>query len=75
MQRKVRDAEMEWINYIVVVGQREIDSGVLAVRDRMLKEIRKMRLQDLMDEIAEKTTERPYRALTLPRELSKHPQF
>ena len=75
MQRKVRDAEMEWINYIVVVGQREIDSGVLAVRDRMLKEIRKMRLQDLMDEIAEKTTEKPYRALTLPRELSKHPQF
>jgi threonyl-tRNA synthetase len=75
MQRKVRDAEMEWINYIVVIGQREIDSGILAVRDRMLKKIRKMRLQDLMDEIAGKTVEKPYRALTLPKELSKHPQF
>jgi threonyl-tRNA synthetase len=75
MQRKVRDAEMEWINYIVVVGQREMDSGILAVRDRMLKEIRKMRLQDLMDEIAGKTAEKPYRGLTLPKELSKHPQF
>jgi threonyl-tRNA synthetase len=75
MQRKVRDAEMEWINYIVVIGQREIDSGILAVRDRMLKEIRKMRLQDLVDEIAEKTKEKPYRPLTLPKELSKHPQF
>ena len=75
MQRKVRDAEMEWINYIVVIGQREIDSGILAVRDRMLKEIRKMRLQDLTGEITQKTTEKPYRALTLPKELSKHPQF
>jgi threonyl-tRNA synthetase len=75
MQRKVRDAEMEWINYIIVIGQRELDSGILAVRDRMLKEIRKMRLKDLTDEIAQKTAEKPYRALTLPRELSKHPQF
>jgi threonyl-tRNA synthetase len=75
MQRKVRDAEMEWINYIVVIGQREIDAEVLAVRDRMRGEIRKMRLQDLTDEIAEKTTEKPYRPLTLPKELSKHPQF
>jgi threonyl-tRNA synthetase len=66
---------MEWINYIVVIGQREIDSGILAVRDRMLKEIRKMRLQDLTGEITQKTTEKPYRALTLPKELSKHPQF
>ncbi len=75
MQRKVRDAEMEWINYIVVIGQREIDSGILAVRDRILKEIRKMSLQDLVEEIAGKTTKKPYRPLTLPKELSKHPQF
>ena len=34
MQRKIREAEMEWVPYIIVVGQREIKSGVLSVRDR-----------------------------------------
>ncbi|MFQ5759069.1 MAG: threonine--tRNA ligase, partial [Candidatus Bathyarchaeia archaeon] len=34
MQKKVREAETEWINYIVVIGQREVDSGILPIRDR-----------------------------------------
>jgi len=75
MQRKVREAEMEWITYIIVFGQKEMDSGILAVRDRDLKTIRMMRPQQLMNEIAEKAAEKPYRPLTLPKELSKHPQF
>ena len=75
MQRKVREAEMEWIDYIIVFGQKEMDSGILAVRDRTLKKIRPMSPQQLINEVTKKTAERPYRSLTLPRELSKHPRF
>jgi len=66
---------MEWINYIVVIGQREVDSGVLAVRDREAGKIRKMSLRDLIDEVKDKTEDKPFRALTLPRLLSQRPQF
>jgi len=75
MQKKVREAEMEWVNYIVVIGQREVDSGVLAVRDREAGKIRKMPLRKLIDEVKEKTEGKPFRALTLPRLLSQRPQF
>ena len=75
MQKKVREAEMEWINYIVVIGQREVDSGVLAVRDREAGKIRKMSLRELIDEVKDKTEGKPFRALTLPRLLSQRPQF
>lgn len=75
MQKKVREAEMEWINYIVVIGQKEVDSGMLAVRDREAGKIRKMPLRKLIDEVKEKTDGKPFRALTLPRLLSQRPQF
>jgi threonyl-tRNA synthetase len=75
LPKKVREAETEWINYILVVGQKEIDSGVLPVRDRETRKIRKMRLQQLMETIKEKTKGKPFQPLTLPRLLSKRPQF
>ena len=75
MQKKVREAEIEWINYVIVIGQREIDSDILPVRDRQIGKIRNMRLQQLIDEIKKKTVDKPFQSLTLPRELSKRPQF
>jgi len=75
MQKKVREAEMEWISYVLVIGQREIDSHVLAVRDRERKEIRKMSLEQLVEEIKERNTGKPFRSLTLPQKLSNRPQF
>lgn len=75
MQKKVREAETEWVNYVLVIGEKEISSGVLPVRDRKFRKIRKMRLQELMDEIKEETRDKPYKPLTLPKLLSKRPQF
>ncbi len=34
LQKRIREAETEWVPYVIVVGQREIDSGVLSTRDR-----------------------------------------
>jgi len=75
MQKKVREAEREWINYVLVIGEKEISSGVLPVRDRKNRKIRKMRLQELMNEIKEETRDKPFKPLTLPKLLSKRPQF
>ena len=75
MQKKVREAETEWVNYILVIGQQEISSGILQVRDRKAKKIRKMQLQELVQEIKEKTEGKPFKHLTLPKFLSNRPQF
>lgn len=75
MQRKVREAETEWVNYIVVIGQREIDSGILPVRDRLVGKIVKMRLQELVDSILKDTKGKPFKPIPLPKKLSQRPQF
>jgi len=75
LQKKVREAETEWVNYVLVIGQREIDSDVLPVRDRKTREIKEMQLQQLINEIRKKTEGKPFQRLTLPRSLSKRPLF
>ncbi|RJS89101.1 threonine--tRNA ligase, partial [Candidatus Bathyarchaeota archaeon] len=81
MQKKIREAEMEWIPYIIVVGQRELESGVLSVRDRRISgaemggEIRRMHLKDLISEIKERVRDKPFKPMNLPMRLSKRPRF
>jgi len=81
MQKKVREAEMEWVPYIVVIGQKEVNSGVLAVRDRRQTgavkagKVRNLKLDELVSEIKDRTRGKPYQQLPLPIELSKRPRF
>lgn len=75
LQRKIREAETEWINYIVVIGKREIDTETLSVRDRMTGKIIKMKLQELVEQILEATKGKPFKPLPLPKRMSRRPQF
>ncbi|MDH5437745.1 MAG: threonine--tRNA ligase [Candidatus Bathyarchaeota archaeon] len=75
IQKKVREAETEWVNYVIVIGQKEIESGTLPIRDRKARKIRKMQLQEFIGEIREKTEGMPFKPLTLPRRLSERPRF
>jgi threonyl-tRNA synthetase len=76
LQKKIRDAEMEWVPYIIVVGQRELESGVLAVRDREAHgKVQKMKLDELITKISGKVEGKPFKSLPLPLNLSKRPQF
>jgi threonyl-tRNA synthetase len=74
--KKVREAEREWVNYVLVIGEKELGSDVLPVRDRNAgKKIRNLKLLELISEIKEKTEDKPFKPLTLPKLLSKRPQF
>jgi len=75
MQKKVRDAETEWINYIIVIGQREVNSGMLPVRDRKDGKIRKVKLEEFVGEIKEKVKNKPFKPLALPKFVSQRPRF
>ena len=76
LQKKVREAETEWVPYVIVVGQRELDSGVLSVRDREAHgKVQKMHLDELITKIAGKLEGKPFQPLPLPLNLSRRPQF
>jgi threonyl-tRNA synthetase len=76
LQKKIREAEREWVPYIIVVGQRELESGVLAVRDREAHgKVQNMKLDELITKVAGKLEGKPFKPLPLPLNLSKRPLF
>jgi threonyl-tRNA synthetase len=75
LQKRIRDAEMEWVPFIVVVGQKEVESDLLPVRDRKTGQMRSMKLEQLISEVEEAMSGKPFKPLPLPKHLSKRPQF
>ena len=73
--KKVRSAEKLWVPYICVIGEREKESGVLAVRRREAKDQSNMQLDELITEIRHKTSFAPHQILLLPSLISKQPVF
>jgi threonyl-tRNA synthetase len=75
LQKKVREAEMDWVPYIIVVGKKELESGMLPVRERSTGEMRKLQLGDLLTTIGKITAGKPFKPLPVPKYLSRRPQF
>lgn len=76
LQKKIREAEQEWVPYIIVVGEKEIESGTLSVRVREEKGKQEtLTAEQLIAKVSEKIAGKPFKALPLPLYLSKRPQF
>jgi threonyl-tRNA synthetase len=75
LQRRIREAEMEWVPYILVVGEREMESDTMTVRERKTGKLRKMKLEELAGEVDRVISGKPFKSLPLPKLLSKRPQF
>jgi threonyl-tRNA synthetase len=74
MGRKIRDAEREWIPYILVLGAKEVAEECLNVRTRDGAQ-RMMTLPELLAEIKPQMKEKPFLELPLPQCLSGRPIF
>ena len=72
---KIRQSETEWINYTIVIGEIETQTGRLVIRDRNQGKQREMTLDQLIDEIRSFINGRPYLPLNLPAYLSNRPQI
>jgi threonyl-tRNA synthetase len=75
MQKKIRNAEKEWIPYIVVIGDKEISEDTISVRIRSEGVQENMRKKDLVDRIKKEIGKKPFKKLSLPNKLSKRPRF
>ncbi|HPR41950.1 MAG TPA: threonine--tRNA ligase [Candidatus Methanofastidiosa archaeon] len=73
--KRIRGAEKEWVPYIIVVGEKEVETGKLPVRVRATGEQVAMDLDELVCEISSKSEGLPYRGLPLPFFLSKRARF
>lgn len=71
--KKIREAESEWIHYILVIGDKEVDGNELIVRERLSKSQYGIALDNLMKKIKQEISDKPYLPLNLPVYLSKRP--
>ncbi len=73
--KKIRESETEWIRYTIVIGDKEVNSDKLVVRDRNEGKQREITLHDLINEVKTQTRNKPYLPLNLPLRLSSRPQI
>ena len=71
--KRIRDAEKEWIQYILVIGEREIGSENLSIRERGTDDVKELSFEQFIEEIHAQTDDKPYSSLNVPLLLSKRP--
>ncbi len=73
--KRIREAEKEWIQYILVIGEKEANSENLSVRDRQTGNVKEITFDNFLNEINEQTKGKPFTGLNMPKHLSKRPQL
>ena len=75
LQSRIREAELSWVPYIIILGEREVKSGELSVRSRSQGKEIKSSVPDLVAGIKSEIEGYPTRPLTYPTLLSKRPGY
>ena len=71
--KRIRESEKEWIRYVLVIGEKEVNSENLSVRDRIQSDVREISFDSFVDEISTQNKGKPNSTLNLPPLLSKRP--
>jgi threonyl-tRNA synthetase len=80
VSKKIRDAGREWIPYVAVVGDKEVEKETLSVTIRAESskkkpKVEEMSASELKERIEAGVKDRPYRQLPLPYKLSERAKF
>jgi threonyl-tRNA synthetase len=75
MQSKIRDAELSWIPYTIIYGEKEIKSKQLSIRSRADAKESKSALAGFVKKLKAEIEGYPTRALTFPKLLSQRPGY
>ena len=71
--KRIRESEKEWIRYVLVIGEKEVNSENLSVRDRTQSDVRDISFDDFINEIQTQNQGKPNSSLNFPSLLSKRP--
>jgi threonyl-tRNA synthetase len=75
VDKRVREAELNWIPYVVVIGRREVEGKTIAIRRRTDGKQYSTTESDLVREISELTAGYPTMPLRLPLSISQRPGY
>ena len=75
LSKKIRDAETEWIHYTIIIGEKEVATNSISVRDRLKKLSYSTNIDELIDIIKEPMKGKPDLPINLPEFLSKRPKI
>ncbi len=73
--KRIREAETEWIRYILVIGEKEVNTQDVNVRDRETGEVKQMSFDDFISKIHEQIKNKPFSYLNSNRFVSMRPQI
>ncbi len=73
--KRIREAETEWVPYILVVGEKEAKGEKLSIRDRAAGKVREVTIQELTQEISAENSDKPFMQLNMPKYMSKRSQI
>jgi len=73
--KRIREAETEWIQYILVIGEKEVNAKELNVRDRETGEVKQIVFDDFVGQIHDQIKDKPFSNLNSNRFVSIRPQI
>jgi len=73
--KRIRQAEKEWIPYILVIGEKEVSSENLNIRQRNAGDTLEISFKSFIELIQNQTSGKPFSKLNVPLYLSKRPQI
>jgi threonyl-tRNA synthetase len=73
--KRIREAEKEWIPYILVIGEKEVNSENLNIRQRHTGETSEISFESFIEQVQSQTRGKPFSKLNVPLYLSKRPQI
>jgi threonyl-tRNA synthetase len=75
LQKRIRDAEVNWVPYIMVIGKKESGAKKFPVRIRNEKNTTDFTINDLLTELSKRNEGSPFLPMTLPRLISTRPGY
>ena len=58
LQKKIRDAEIEKIPYMIIIGEKEESIGMISVRSKAQGDVGRMKLGDFIDRVKKEIKEK-----------------
>ncbi|MFA5076934.1 MAG: threonine--tRNA ligase [Candidatus Micrarchaeia archaeon] len=71
--KKIRNAEMEWCPYVAVIGDKEMESGKIAVSVRESGGKKEMGFEELLSEIEKRTEGTPFEPISFGKTVGARP--
>lgn len=73
--RKIREAEVNWVPFVGMVGDKELENQAIAVRERGISGQKEMKESEFSQSLDQLQGDKPFKPLSWPSLLSKQPRF